>query len=364
MKAAVLNRLNGIFDLEDIAIDVPIGREVRVIVKAVGLCHSDLHFAEEEFGIPLPAVLGHEFAGIVESVGPDAREFSIGDHVVGSLIQFCGHCVPCAAGHSYQCDLPDETLRSSQDRPRLRRAGLPLTQVFGTGAFAEKALVHEHQLVRVPDNLPFAQASLLGCGTITGAGAVLNTARVKSGDSIAVIGVGGVGLNVISGALLSDAGRIIAIDVHAQKGLMARRFGATDFINANDCDPVAALRELVPRGVDHVFEVVGRKATSQQALKMARKGGGVYFIGVQNPASTIDVNVTLDLLMNQLEVRGVYMGSSNIKTDIPKYAELYLQRRLNLDDLVSREIDLSQINDAYKELKSGLIARSIVTSFA
>ena len=185
------------------------------MVKASGLCHSDLHVAHGHFPIPLPAVLGHELAGIVTAVGPEVAEFGIGDHVVGSLIQFCGHCGACRAGRSYQCEHPEENLRDVGEPPRLTRHGAPITQMFGISAFAEFALVHEQQLARIPKEMPFPQAAILGCGTLTGAGAAINTAGVKAGETVAVIGVGGVGLNVILGARLCGARLIIAVDLIA-----------------------------------------------------------------------------------------------------------------------------------------------------
>jgi len=363
MKAAVLNASNGIFDVEDIQIDQPKGREVLVEVKASGLCHSDLHMAESDFGVPLPAVFGHELAGVVKGIGPDVREFTIGDHVVGSLIQYCGHCEACISGRTYQCEHPEETLRDAAQGQRLSRDGQAVTPVFGTSAFAEYSLVHENQLVKVPDALPFPQAAILGCGCVTGAGAAINTANVKPGDTVAVIGVGGVGLNVISGARLAGASRIIAIDMQPAKEALARKFGATDFIDAGAGNAVERVQQLTEGGVDHAFEVIGLKATSEQAIKMARKGGGAFLIGVHKPGSSISVDVLGDLLLNQVTVKGVYMGSTNIKHDIPMYADLYLQGRFNLDDLISKEINVAQINEAYEELKTGKIARSIITSF-
>ena len=363
MKAAVLNALDGTFQIETIEISEPEGHEVLVEVKASGLCHSDLHVAQRYMGLPLPAVLGHEVAGVVKAIGPDVREFMIGDHVVGSLIQFCGHCVECLGGHTYRCSHPEETQRGAGSHPRLTRNGEPVTQGAGTGAFAEFALVHQNQLVKIPEELPFPQASLLGCGTITGAGAALNTAGVRPGETVAVLGIGGVGLNVISGAALAGASRIVAIDTQPKKEQLARKFGATDFIDASAGDSVAALRALVPNGVDHAFEVVGIKATSEQIIKMVRKGGGAYMIGMHPHDKPIDVNVMVDLIVNQISVKGVYMGSTNIKHDIPMYAQLYMQGKLNLDDLISREINISEINEAYKELTGGAIARSVITSF-
>lgn len=363
MKAAVLNQDNGKFEIEDIEIDKPKKREVLVAVKASGLCHSDLHMAEGGYGVTLPAVFGHELAGIVEAIGPDVREFEVGDHVVASLIQYCGHCAACLDGRTYQCAHPAETLRDTADGQRLTRGGKPVTPVFGTSAFAEYSLVHENQLVKVPNELPFAQACILGCGCVTGAGAAINTANVKPGDTVAVIGIGGVGLNVISGARLAGAARIIAIDTQPAKEALARRFGATDFIDATKGEVIEAVRALTEGGVDHAFEVIGLKATSHQAIKMARMGGGAYLIGLQKAGETIEVEVLDDLIVRQVIVRGVYMGSSNIKRDIPMYAALYLQGRFNLDDLISREINLSEINEAYQELKDGKIARSVITSF-
>ncbi|WP_321490165.1 Zn-dependent alcohol dehydrogenase [uncultured Hyphomonas sp.] len=362
MKAAVLNEFDGKFDVEEIEIDRPKGREVLVQVKACGLCHSDLHLAEANFGTPLPAVLGHEVAGIVKEIGPDVSDFKIGDHVVGSLIQSCGHCNSCRAGRTYQCELPNETLRSADDGQRLTRNGMPVTAGWGTAGFAEFTLVHENQLVQVPDEIPFAQASLLGCSVITGAGAVINTANLRPGDSVAIIGVGGVGLNAIAGARLAGAEKIIAIDLAPEKEELAIRFGATHFLKAGEGDIIAAIRELSGGGVNHAFEVIGLVPTSQQAVQMVRNGGGAYLIGLHRPGVEMAVQA-LDLIVRQVELHGVFMGSSNIRHDVPMFAELYLQGRLNLDDLISREINISEINEAYEDLKHGAVARSVITSF-
>jgi S-(hydroxymethyl)glutathione dehydrogenase/alcohol dehydrogenase len=363
MKAAVINATGEKFEIQDIEISSPVGREVLVQVKASGLCHSDLHLAMHNYGVPLPAVFGHELAGVVLEIGSDVREFAVGDHVVACLIQYCGHCESCLAGRTYQCKNPNETLRDPALGHRLTRGGQPVTPGFGTAAFAERALVHENQLAKVPEALPFPQACLLGCGTVTGAGAVINTAEVRPGDSVAVIGVGGVGLNAISAAKLAGATRIIAVDVQSSKLELARLFGATDMVDSSQGDPVAKVLELTGGGVDHAFEVVGLKETSEQAVRMTCVGGDAYLIGVHKPGSKIELAVTEELLGTQRRLRGVYMGSSNIKHDIPMYANLYLQGKLNLDDLVSREINLAEINEAYADLNGGKIARSVITSF-
>jgi S-(hydroxymethyl)glutathione dehydrogenase/alcohol dehydrogenase len=362
MKAAVLNSFNGKFDVEDIAIGRPVGREVLVEVKACGLCHSDLHLAEANFGTPLPAVLGHEVAGIVREIGPLVRDVAVGDHVVGSLIQSCGHCLSCVGGRSFQCDNPDETLRSPAEGQRLTRNGTPVATGWGTAGFAEQTLIHENQLVAISKEVPFAQASLLGCSVITGAGAVVNSAALRPGQSVAVIGVGGVGLNAIAGARLAGASSIIAIDLQPEKEVLARKFGATHFVAAADGDPVEAVRSLSGGGVDHAFEVIGLTKTTQQAVAMTRKGGGAYLIGLHRPGIETALQ-GLDMIVRQVHVQGVYMGSSNIKHDVPMYAELYLQGRFNLDDLISRAINIGEINEGYADLKRGSIARSVITSF-
>jgi S-(hydroxymethyl)glutathione dehydrogenase/alcohol dehydrogenase len=363
MKAAVLKAIGGGFEIEEVQIGEPRGNEVLVEVKAAGLCHSDLHLAESNYGIALPAVLGHELAGVVRSVGPDVKDFTVGDHVVGSLVQYCGHCMHCVGGSTWICEHPEETLRPTGQPARLLQRGHAVSQVFGLAAFAELALVHAHQLARVPVDVPFTVASLLGCGAITGIGAVVNSARVRPGETVAVIGIGGVGLNVISGAHLAGAARIVAIDTQPMKQSLARQFGATDFIDASQANAVEALQALIPGGVDHTFEVVGLPSTLKQAIKMTCKGGGMYVIGLPKPGTTLDVEVHADLIRRQITIKGVYMGSTNIKRDIPMYADMYRQGRIRLDELISREINLHEINTAYDELRAGKIARSVVTSF-
>lgn len=301
---------------------------------------------------------------MVTRVGPDVRELKVGDHVVASLVQYCGHCVSCLSGRTYECENPQETMRAAGEASRLTRSsdGAPVYTGWGTAAFAEQALIYENQLVKVPEAVPFPQACVLGCGVITGAGAAINSADLKSGEAAVVIGVGGVGLNVMAGVKLAGTERIIAVDAQPQKEALARKFGATDFINTKEGDPVAALKALLPRGTDHAFEVVGLVPTTEQALQMVRPGGTAYLIGLHRPGQTFAI-AGLDVIVLQIDLKGVFMGSSNIKRDIPMYADLYLQGRFNLDDLVSREVNIDQINEAYEDLKHGAIARSVITSF-
>ena len=247
MKALVVDSLNQGFDLEDIQIAEPIGHEVLVNVQASGLCHTDVLFATNDI-VPFPAVLGHEVAGIVAAVGPDVTQLRAGDHVVGSLTQACGACARCVSGRSFQCKHPGSTLRLAEDAPRLSRNGVALFQGFGVGGFAESALIHENQLAAVPKDIPFPQAALLGCGGVTGAGSVLDTAKVSAGDTVVIFGAGGVGLNAVSGALLAGATRIIVIDIKTKRLDEAKRFGATDVIDSTETPPVAAVRSLLPGG--------------------------------------------------------------------------------------------------------------------
>ena len=361
MKALVVNTLGHGFDFEDVDIADPIGREILVEVRASGLCHTDLLFATHDI-VPMPAVLGHEVAGIVAAVGPDVAQFHVGDHVVGSLAQSCGACARCLSGRPFQCAHPEFTLRRPTDAPRLSCNGVALFQGFGLGGFAEQALIHENQLAVVPKEIPFAQASLLGCGVVTGAGSVLNTANVSAGDSVVIFGAGGVGLNAVSGARIAGASRIVVIDIQQSRLDAARRFGATDVIDSTKSKPVEAVRDLLPGGADHVFDFVGLMAVAEQGLAMLGVGGGLYLVGVANPDVEIGVNI-FNAIGGQKRVQGVNFGSTNAKHDIPMYAELYLQGRMNLDDLVSKRISLRDVNDGYAALKDGSLTRVVVTSF-
>ena len=361
MKALVLNTLGRGFDFEDVEIAAPLGREVLVEVQASGLCHTDLLFATHDV-VPTPSVLGHEVAGIVAAVGPDVMQFHVGDHVVGSLAQSCGSCARCLAGRSFQCQHPESTLRRPTDAPRLSRKRVGLFQGFGLGGFAERALIHENQLALVPKELPFPQAALLGCGVVTGAGSVLNTADVKAGETVVILGAGGVGLNAVSGARIAGASRTVVIDIQPNRLDAAKRFGATDVIDSSKTNSIEAVHDLLPGGADHVFDFVGLKSVVEQGVAMLGVGGGLYLVGVAKPEVNLDLNI-FDAIGGQKRVQGVNFGSTNFKRDIPMYAELYLQGRMNLDDLVSKRIALRDVNDGYAALKDGSLNRVVVTSF-
>jgi S-(hydroxymethyl)glutathione dehydrogenase/alcohol dehydrogenase len=237
-----------------------------------------------------------------------------------------------------------------------------LYQGLGLAGFAERALIHENQLAIVPMEMPFAQAALLGCGVVTGAGAVLNTASVVAGDTVVIFGAGGVGLNAVSGARIAGASRIVVIDIQPKRLEVARKFGATDVIDSTRIKPVEAVRDLLRGGADHVFDFVGLKAVAEQGLAMLAVGGGLYLVGVSKPEVNIDLNI-FEAIGGQKRIQGVNFGSTNFKRDIPMYAELYLQGRMNLDDLVSKTIALRDVNDGYAALRDGSLNRVVVTSF-
>ena len=361
MKATIVREIGAGFVTEDVSIADPIGREVLIDVKASGLCHTDLTYSSNDFGSPLPMVLGHEVAGIVTAVGSGVTELAVGDHVVGCLVQSCGKCEACLTGRTFQCEHPEETLRREGDAPRLTVDGAKLEQVFGLGGFAQQALIHENQLVKVSNDIPFPQAALLGCGVVTGAGAVINTSNTQAGDSVVIIGAGGVGLNAINGAVIAGATKIIAVDVADDKLEKARRFGATHTINSTKVDAVAEVIAITGRGADAAFDFVGIPAVTQSGLEMIRPGGGLYLIGIIDPTAVIPLS-TLGLIATQKRIQGVYMGSSTPKHDIPLYADLYLQGRFNLDDLMSREIALDGVNEGYGLLKDPDVTRVVITS--
>ncbi|MFV8054706.1 zinc-binding dehydrogenase [Mycobacterium sp. 48b] len=366
MKAAVITEIGKPFEIrDDLELDAPRGREILVDVKASGLCHSDLYCATTDIGTPLPGVFGHEVAGVVRAVGPQVHDFEIGDHVVGCLSGFCGRCDRCLKGAPNLCrNYPAGTQRAPGEPARLRLGGEPIAQFQEISGFAEQVLMHENNAVRIPEQVPFPQAAILGCGVATGAGSAIHSAGVRVGDTVVVIGCGGVGLNVVQAAALAGARQVIAVDLQDSKlKLAASSFGATHTINPQDGDVVAEIHAISDGGVDHAFEVIGGiEETLTQAVRALAPGGTAYVVGAQGPTSRFGFSPA-DLLFQKTALQGVYMGSCNFKIDIPLYAEYYLQGRFNLDDLVSKTIRLDQINEAYTELHGGAIARSVITEF-
>ncbi|MGT2432645.1 Zn-dependent alcohol dehydrogenase [Cupriavidus basilensis] len=357
MKAAVLHQPKTPLVIEDVAIGKPGPHEVLLRTAAVGVCHSDLHFLDGAYPFPMPVVLGHEAAGVVEQVGSEVRTVKPGDHVITCLSAYCGHCEHCLTGHLSLCVEPD-TRRREGEEPRLLAKGAPMNQFLNLSAFAEQMLIHEHALVAIRREMPLDRAALIGCAVTTGVGAVVHTARVSPGETVAVIGCGGIGLATINGAAIAGAGRIIAIDRVPGKLELARKFGATDVINAADVDAVEAVRELTRGGVHHAFEAIGLKQTAEQAFSMLRRGGTATVIGMIAPGVKIEIKGT-DFLAEK-RIQGSMMGSNRFPVDMPRLVDFYLSGKLKLDELISRRMPLESINEAFDELRRGELARSVI----
>jgi S-(hydroxymethyl)glutathione dehydrogenase/alcohol dehydrogenase len=357
MKAAVLREINKPLVIEDIQHGTPGPREVLVRTVAAGVCHSDLHFQNGSYPYPLPAVLGHESAGVVEAVGSDVTYVKPGDHVITCLSAFCGHCEYCLTGHMSLCQEP-ELQRAPGQPTRLAKDGENIWQFLNLSSFAEYMLVHEHAIAKIRPDMPLDRAALIGCGVTTGVGAVIHTAKVEPGSTVAVIGCGGVGLSAINGAAIAGASRIIAVDMVPSKLELARKFGATDVVNAKEVDAVGTVVELTGGGVHYSFEAIGLKVTAEQSFKMLRRGGTATIIGMIPVGTNIELHGP-EFLMER-KIQGSNMGSNRFRVDMPRFVEFYLQGRLHLDDLISRRIRLEDVNDGMEALKTGEVARSVI----
>ena len=358
MKAAVLRGLGQRMEIEDISVSKPQGREVLVRMMAVGVCHSDLHVITGDSPHPLPAVLGHEAAGIVEQVGPEVHNVKPGDHVIVCLTFHCGHCEHCLGGHTHRC-YTSEAARGAEEPPRLFQGAERFEPFMKMGAFAEQILVHDSGVVPIRRDMPFDRACLIGCGVTTGFGAVVNKAQVRPGETVAVIGCGGVGLSAINAAAVSGAAGIIAIDRVASKLELAKVFGATDGINAAQGNVVKQIRELTDgRGVDHAIECIGLKQTIEDAFGMLVKGGTATVVGM----ARFDLKVELPAIafLNERRIQGSMMGGVRTTIDIPRYVDLYMNGGLKLDQMISCHRPLSEVNEAFDDMKKGEMARSVL----
>ena len=359
MKAAVLNEIPGKLEITDVTIDSPGPREVLITTAAAGLCHSDLHFMEGKYPYLTPAVLGHESAGIVAAVGRDVSYVKPGDHVITCLSVFCGHCSYCVEGRPSLCSNKDiECNRGPNEKPRLTIDGSPAFQFLNLSSFAEQMLVHEHAVVKIREDMPMDRAALIGCGVMTGVGAVFRTANVQPGETVAVVGAGGIGLSAIQGARIAGAGKIIAVDTLESKLEVARQMGATDTVNAADTDAVAAVHELTGGGVHKSFEAVGLKQTAEQCFSMLRNGGTATIIGMIPFGTKIEVHGA-DFLYEK-KLQGSNMGSNQFRTDMPRLVDMYLDGRLMLDEMVSARIQLEDINLGFEAMKAGSVTRSVI----
>ena len=357
MRAAVLIEPNTPLAIETVEIEKPKRREVLLRTAFAGLCHSDLHFIEALYPIPLPVVLGHEAAAVVEAVGEDVTYVKPGDHVITCLSVFCGECAQCATGHPNLCENTEVKLMPGAAR-RLRWKGDVLHQAFNLSAFAEQMLVHEHAVVNIDPAIPLDRATLVGCGVMTGVGAVFHAAKVEPGSTVAVIGCGGIGLSAVNGAAIAGAERIIAIDTIPAKLELARAMGATDTINASNVDAVAAVKDMTGGGVPYSFEAIGSKATAEQAFAMLRPGGTATIIGMIPFGTKIELHGA-DFLRDR-KIQGTSMGGNRFRVDMPRLLSLWQQGKLKLDHLISGRIKLDEINAGFARLKSGAPVRQLI----
>ena len=357
MKAAILHEVNQPLSIEEVQVAKPKRREVLLRTAFAGLCHSDLHFMEGLYPIPLPVVLGHEAAAVVEAVGADVTYVKPGDHVITCLSVFCGECSQCVTGHTNLCENTEVKLLPGMAR-RLKQANKVVNQAFNLSAFAEQMLVHEHAIVKIREDIPLDRAALVGCGVMTGVGAVFHAAKVEPGSTVAVIGCGGIGLSAVNGAALAGAERIIAIDTVASKLQLAKKMGATDTINASNADAVEMVKEMTGGGVPYSFEAIGTKKTAEQSFAMLRPGGVATIIGM------IPFGVKIELhgadFLRDRKIQGTSMGGNHFRVDMPRLLELWRQGRLKLDHLISGRIKLDQINEGFAKLKSGAPVRQLI----
>ena len=357
MKAAVLHAANQPLTIEEVELTKPKGREVLLRTAFAGLCHSDLHFIEGLYPHPVPCVLGHESSAVVEAVGEAVTYVQPGDPVITCLSVFCGTCSQCLTGHPNLCENVEVKMPAGVAR-RMTWKGGHMNQAFNLSSFGEQMLVHENAMVKIDPDIPLDRAALVGCGVMTGVGAVFNAAKVEPGATVAVIGCGGVGLSAVNGAALAGAERIIAIDTMPSKLELARQLGATDTLNASNADPVQQVRDLTGGGVHYSFEALGTKATAEQAFGMLRPGGTATIIGMVPFGVKIELH-GFDFLRDR-KLQGTSMGGNRFRVDMPRLLSLWRQGRLKLDHLISGTLKLDQINDGFAALKSGVPVRQLI----
>ncbi|MDQ8756250.1 Zn-dependent alcohol dehydrogenase [Sphingosinicella sp. LHD-64] len=358
MKAAFLEAAGQPLVIGEARLDDPGPREVRIRTVACGLCHSDLHFIEGTYPHPMPCIPGHEAAGIVEAVGSEVRTVKPGDAVVTCLSAFCGHCEFCVTGRMALCQGGD-TRRPKGAPPRITRDdGTPVAQMLNLSAFAEEMLVHEHACVRIDPDMPLDKAAVIGCAVTTGAGTIFNVAKLTPGETVAVIGCGGVGLATVNAAKIAGAGRIIAADPVPEKRALAEKLGATDTIDPLADDAAKQIVELTKGGVDHAIEAVGRPASGVLAVKALRRGGTATILGMMPLDHQVGLGA-MDLLSGK-KLQGAFMGANRFPVDIPRLVDFYLRGLLDLDSIVAETIPLEQVNEGFEKMKTGEAARSVM----
>ena len=365
-KAAILTAIGQPLEIrDDVEVDSPHAGEIKLRLGASGVCHSDLSMQNGTMFPNCPIVLGHEGAGVVEEVGEGVTDLKVGDHVVVSWVPQCGECFFCQRDQGFLCERSGAALASGgllDGTPRFTSGGQPLYQMAASGTFSEVSIIPATGAVKIPDDIPFTVAALIGCGVLTGVGAAMNTADIRPGDTVAVVGCGGVGLNVIQGARIAGAGEIIAVDMNETKLQMAKEFGATATVNASQGDPVSQVMSMTEeRGADVAFEVIGLQQTIDQVITMTRRGGQAILVGVPRMDAMVQVPGFLGMVLQSKQIRGCWYGSSNVQRDVPKLVELYKSGELKLDELISRTISLEEVNEAFDAMSTGEVARSVIS---
>jgi len=371
IKAAVLRAMGAELpyaksqplQIEEIELDPPGPGEVLIKIGAAGLCHSDLSVINGDRPRPMPMAIGHEAAGIVVETGPGVDDLTPGDHAVMVFMPSCGHCLPCSEGRPALCE-PGAAANGRgsllSGAFRLRNSNGKINHHLGCSAFADYAVVSRRSLVKIDKDIPFREAALFGCAVLTGVGAVVNTAKVQAGQSVAVIGLGGVGLAAVLGALASGAAQIVAVDLSESKLALAREMGATATVNARDGDAIEQVRAATGGGADFAFEFAGSAKALENAYKMTRRGGATVTAGLPPPDATLPVNI-VNLVAEERTVKGSYIGTCVPVRDVPRYVALYKAGRLPVNKLMSGVIPLSEINAGFDQLQSGSVVRLVVS---
>ncbi|HVF94720.1 MAG TPA: Zn-dependent alcohol dehydrogenase [Sphingomonas sp.] len=358
MKAAVLFEANTPLSIEEVTVSKPGPREVLIRTVAVGVCRSDLHFVDGAYPHAMPTIPGHEAAGVVEAIGDDVATVKVGDHVVTCLSAFCGHCEFCVTGHMSLC-LGGDTRRKKGEAPRLMLGETPIAQMLNLSAYAEMMLVHEHACVAIDRDMPMDRAALIGCAVTTGAGAVFNTTDVTPGETVCVVGCGGIGLAAVNAAKIAGAAKIIALDPVPEKRAVAEKLGATHTIDAMSETAAEQVVEISRGGVHHAIEAVGRAQSAATAVKVLRRGGTATILGMMPLAEKVGLSA-LDLLAGK-KLQGGLMGSNRFPVDIPRLVDFYMRGELDLDTIIAERLPLDRINDAFAELRKGDATRSVIT---
>ncbi|WP_375380790.1 Zn-dependent alcohol dehydrogenase [uncultured Sphingomonas sp.] len=357
MKAAVLFEAKQPLSVEEVTIDKPGPREVLIRTAACGVCRSDLHFVDGAYPHPLPGIPGHEAAGVVEAVGSEVATVKVGDHVVTCLSVFCGHCEFCVTGRMSLC-IDRSVKRPRGAPPRLTLNGKPIAQMLDLSAYAEQMLVHEHACVAIDRDMPLDRAALIGCAVTTGAGAVFNAAKLVPGETVCIVGCGGIGLAAVNAARIAGAGKIIALDPVPEKRAAAEKLGATHSIDAMSPTAVDEVVEISRGGVHHAIEAVGRPQSAATAVKVLRRGGTATILGMLPPSDSVGLSA-MDLLADK-KLQGALMGRNHFPVDIPRLVDFYQRGLLDLDTIIADRMPLERINDAFDELRRGDTTRSVI----